>query len=411
MGSVTRRSLLKSGAGLPLTAILPAVVGSDDALATAIDTPELLRQELAGLRVAILTHLAGVNRQRQRSVDILAATPGVSLQAIWSPEHGVGGRAAAGATVADGVDAATALPVYSLYGKRRAPDTAMLRDIDTIFIDLQDVGVRTYTYAASVRAVLAAADGRRVLINDRPNPIGGVAVEGPVLQPELASFVGVHPISLRHGMTLGEYATMLNVEGGLHCDLGVLRMTGWRRDMAGAAFAINALPLIPPSPNLSSTDAMLAYAGFVLVEGTNISEGRGTAQPFQRFGAPFIDGERLADRLNGLMLAGVHFTACNFRPISSKYAAQDCGGVDLHLIDARRFQPVASALHFLAVVRSLWPDAMQFLAGAPPFFDLLAGVTSLRRDLLHERAVGEIVASWHDDLQQYLQRRATYLFY
>lgn len=411
MGSVTRRSLLKSGAGLPLTAILPALVDSGAALATAIDTPELLRQELAGQRVAILTHVAGVNRQRQRSVDILAASPGVSLQAIWSPEHGFGARAAAGATVADGVDAATALPIHSLYGPRRAPDAAMLRDIDTIFIDLQDVGVRTYTYAASVRAVLAAADGRRVLINDRPNPIGGVAVEGPVLQPELASFVGAHPISLRHGMTLGEYATMLNVEGGLHCELSVLRMTGWWRDMAGAAFAIDALPLIPPSPNLSSIDAMLAYAGFVLIEGTNISEGRGTARPFQRFGAPFIDGERLADKLNGLMLAGVHFTASYFRPISSKYAAQNCSGVDLHIVDVLRFQPVASALHFLATVRNLWPNAMQFLASAPPFFDLLAGVSSLRRDLLRQCAVGDIIASWHDDLQRYAQRRANYLLY
>lgn len=411
MGSVTRRSLLQWGAGLPITAALPVLGDNGIALTTAIDAPDILQHQLAGQRVAILTHVAGVNRQRQRSVDILAALPGVTLQAIWSPEHGFAARAAAGAAVADDIDAVTTLPIHSLYGARRAPDADMLRDIDTIFIDLQDVGVRPYTYAASVRGVLAAAGGRRVLLNDRPNPIGGMAVEGPVLTPELTSFVGVHPVSLRHGMTLGEYATMLNVEADLHCDLGILRMSGWRRDMAGTAFAMDGLPLIPPSPNLPTIDAMLAYAGFVLVEGTNISEGRGTMRPFQRFGAPFVDGERLAGALQARGMTGAHFTPCNFTPTSSKYAQRGCGGVDLHIDDARRFQPVTTALHFLTTMRTLWPDAVQFLPGDPPFFDLLAGVHHLRRDIQRQRDVDDIIAGWQDALRHYVARRQNFLLY
>ncbi len=279
---------------------------------------------LRGRRVGLVTNLSGKDRRGERTADVLRAAPGVTLVALFSPEHGLGGGG--DGAVADGRDARTGLPVYSLYGKRTRPAPEQLRGLDTLVFDLADAGARWFTYETTLAYVLetAAEHHLKVVVLDRPNPLGGVAVEGPVLEPGRTSFIGYHPLPVRHGMTLGELAGLFNREHPIGADLEVVRVEGWRRaqllDATGLAW-------IDPSPNLRSLDEALLYPGVGLLEATNVSVGRGTPLPFEQIGAPWIDGPRLAAALAEQRLPGVRFTATSFTPESSAFAGQRCEGV------------------------------------------------------------------------------------
>jgi uncharacterized protein YbbC (DUF1343 family) len=379
------------------------VAGIDVLLA---DRPGLV----VGRRVGLVTNPTGVDRELRSGIDRVAAHPGVALVALFGAEHGVRGEAQAGDRVASARDRRTGLPVHSLYGEHREPTAAMLAGIDVLVFDLQDVGARFYTYPYTLANVMRAARraGIPVVVPDRPNPVGGVHVEGPVLEPAFASFVGQYAIPIRHGMTLGELARLFNEAHGIGAELHVVPMRGWRRDAAEPG---DRLPWVPPSPNMPTPDTALVYPGTALLEGTNASEGRGTTRPFETVGAPYVDAEALADRMNALRLPGVRFRATWFTPTFSKHAGQLCGGVQLHVTDRAAFRPVRTGVALLVALQALYPDDFAFLPGAPPFFDSLVGNGWVREAILAGDAAEAIEARWRAGLAEFEAKRTDYLLY
>lgn len=416
--TLTRRQL---GGGAAAAAVTAVWAGPD--LAAAHVPPSLLTgldrlvgdeaPRIAGKRIALLTHAAAVDRQGVRSVDRLATTSAARLAFLLSPEHGLDSRAAAGASVGDAVDSATGLPVHSLYGARREPDAALIASVDAVVVDLQDCGARPFTYSSTLAALLrvAARTGTEVIVTDRPNPLGGLRMEGPMLDPALASFVGAHDVPLRHGLTFGELAGMINQEAGIGARLTIVAMSGWQRSEGFAPFLDDRLPFVPPSPNLRSPSAIATYPGTVLIEGMNVSEGRGSDRPFETIGAPFIKGDALAAALNGVGLAAVEFDPVQFTPTISKFAGQACEGVSLWASESASFLPVRTGLTILATLLRLYPDQARFLTGNPPFFDRLIGQSWVRPALLEGAAVDMIETRWQDDLARFAERRVPYLLY
>ena len=343
-------------------------------------------------------------------MDRFAAHPAFRLVALFGPEHGVRGDVQAGDKVASSRDPATGVPVHSLYGEHREPTPAMLDGVDVLVFDIQDVGTRFYTYPYTLAGVMRAAKraGIPVVVTDRPDPIGGMLVEGPVLEPSLASFVGLFPIPLRHGMTLGELATLFNAEFGIGADLHVVAMQDWRR---GDEPLRGPLPWVPPSPNMPTPDTALVYPGMGLLEGTNVSEGRGTTRPFETVGAPWVDAPALAARLNAMALPGVQFRPTWFTPTFSKHAGKACAGVQLHVDDRAAFRPVRTSIAVLKALHDQHPTDFAFLAGEPPFFDRLAGVPWLRDAIAHGDTVDAIEARWMPALEQFRAMRQRHLLY
>lgn len=368
------------------------------------------RALLAGKRIGLITNPTGVTRDLQSAVDLMARAADFKLAALFGPEHGVWGDAQAGAPVADQIDARTGLPVYSLYGTTRKPTPAMLEGLDVLVFDIQDIGARFYTYPWTLALVMQAAReaGIGVIVADRPNPIGGVKVEGPVLDPALESFVGAYPIPIRHGMTMGELALMMNRDFAIGCDLHIVACANWRRAQDATQ---TALPWVPPSPNMPSVDTALIYPGTCLVEGTNLSEGRGTTKPFELIGAPFVDAHALADRLNQRNLPGARFRPAWFTPSFSKHQGQLCAGVQIHLTDRTALTPVETGIAILLDVANLHRNAFSFLPGNPPFFDKLAGVPWLRDAIVSGDSLEAIRARWQPELAAFRVRRARRLLY
>jgi len=366
---------------------------------------------LSGKRIGLVTNMTGVDRQLRSNVDALAAHSGWTLAALFGPEHGVRGDAQAGVAVDNARDTATGLPVYSLYGKTHEPTPEMLAGLDILVFDIQDIGARFYTYPYTLAAVLRAAKraGITVVVLDRPNPVGGTLVEGPVLEPKYASFVGMYPIPIRHGMTIGELARLFNQEYGIGARLHIIPMTGWKRD--DHARSPDALPWVMPSPNMPTPDTALVYPGMGLLEGTNLSEGRGTTRPFEIIGAPFIDAQSLADALNAQHLPGVRFRPLRFIPTFSKHAGESCGGVQLHLTDHHAFRPVRTAIALLLTLRRLYPQEFTFNPGEPPFFDRLIGNGWLREAIEQQQSLTSIEARWQKDLAEFETIRERYLLY
>jgi uncharacterized protein YbbC (DUF1343 family) len=291
------------------------------------------RSLVAGARVALVSNPASIDGRIRHAAGILADDPGINLVALFGPQHGFR------SDLQDNMietpharDRQRRIPIYSLYSETREPTAEMLRDIDVLVIDLQDVGTRVYTYIYTMANCMRAAarHGVRVVICDRPNPVGGTAVEGAILRPEWASFVGQFPIPLRHGMTVGEIARLFNQEFSIGAALDIVPLEGWRRSMY---FDDTGLPWVMPSPNIPTLDSTIVYPGAVLFEGTMLSEGRGTTRPFELIGAPWIDGESLADAMNARGLPGVYFRATFFEPTFQKHAKQTCGGCQLHVRD------------------------------------------------------------------------------
>jgi uncharacterized protein YbbC (DUF1343 family) len=372
------------------------------------EKPHLLR----GRRVGLVTNPTGVTGDLESTVDVLHRAAGVQLAALFGPEHGFRASAPDGVAVASDRDRRTGLPVHSLYGPTKKPTPQMLAGLDVLVFDLQDCGARFYTYTWTLRYCLEAAAEKRLplLVLDRPNPIGGEAVEGPVLDRRFASFVGDWPIPIRHGLTLGELATLFNRTIG--ADLTVVRMQGWQRAMW---FDDTGLPWVLPSPNLPTLAAATVYPGTCLVEGSNLSEGRGTSKPFEFVGAPWVDGDDLALALNTLRLPGVRFRPIAFAPTTSKHSGSTCGGVQVHVRDRQAFQAVATGVHILASIKRLYPGDFRWLPtsweGQPPHIDLLAGTDRLRQALDAGVPVADIVAEWQPGLAAFLQERAEVLLY
>lgn len=365
---------------------------------------------LRGKRVGLVTNHTGTDRALASDIDLLRARPEVNLVALFGPEHGVRGDAQAGDKVASAIDAATGLPVYSLYGATKEPTPEMLAGVDILLFDIQDVGARFYTYPYTLLGVLRAAAKADipVVVLDRPNPLGGELVEGPVLEKPYASFIGMFAMPVRHGMTMGELATMFVATEKLPTKLTVIRMKGWQR--RDGAFR-GGLPWVPPSPNMPTPDTALVYPGTALFEGTNVSEGRGTAKPFEQVGAPFIDAATLAKRLNEAGLPGVIFRPTHFTPTFSKFSGQHCGGVMLHVIDRKAFRPFLTGVTMVKAVHDLYPKALEFRLGRPSFFDQLAGIDGVRMGILAGDSVAVIEARWRAKLERFKGQRKLYLLY
>jgi uncharacterized protein YbbC (DUF1343 family)/CubicO group peptidase (beta-lactamase class C family) len=358
---------------------------------------------LRGRRVGLVTNPTGLDARGESTVDLLSHAPGVTLVALFSPEHGL--RGTEDTAVGDSRDARTNLPVYSLYGKRSRPTDAQLQGLDTLVFDLADAGTRFYTFETTLGYLLeaAAAHHLRMVVLDRPNPIGGLAVEGPVLEAGSASFIGYHPVPVRHGMTLGELAQLWNHERRIGADLQVVRMEGWRR---AALFDATGIAWVNPSPNLRSVDEALAYPGLGLLESTNLSVGRGTPHPFEQIGAPWIDGARLAKALGDAGLQGVRFVATAFVPSANVYAGEACQGVSLRIEDRERFEPVRTGMTIAVTLLRMYPTAWK-----PNAMKTQLGHAATLASLVRGDSVESIVVSWEKDRAAFLAIRKKYLLY
>ena len=399
---------------LPMAASAAPDAASGEASATPVTGIEALLKQppdfLRGKRIGLVTNPTGVDRELRSSIDLLARHPDLQLVTLFGPEHGVRGNAQAGEKVEAAVDEATGLPVFSLYGEHREPTAEMLQGIDVLLFDIQDVGARVYTYPYTLAGAMRAARraGIPVVVLDRPNPIGGVNVEGPVLEPEYASFVGQFPIPLRHGMTMGELARLFNEAFAINAELHVVPVEGWNRSVGEPG---QALPWIPPSPNMPTPDTALVYPGTALLEGTNVSEGRGTTRPFEIIGAPFIQAEALAAHMNALALPGVRFRPAWFTPTFSKHAGLLSGGVQIHVTDRKAFLPVRTGLALLKTLHDDYPQDFRFEPGNPPFFDKLAGNGWIRLAVGKGESVDDMEARWQPELQRFQEVRRRYLLY
>ncbi len=369
-----------------------------------------------GCKIGLLCHQASVNADLDHAADLIGSIRGARLTALFAPEHGLWGAAQDHAAIATARDPATRLPVVSLYGRRRAPTPTMLGELDVLVCDVQDVGARYYTFVWTMALALEACAraGVRMIVLDRPNPLGGARVEGNVLDPRFASFVGLYPLPVRHGMTIGELARYLNSRSGLGCALDVIPMIGWRRAML---WEETGLPWVPPSPNMPTPDTARVYPGACLIEGTNLSEGRGTTQPFEWVGAPFVEGREWALTLNRAGLPGIHFRPCRFQPTFHKWKGRACGGVQLHVTDRHRFKPYLTGLALVATARRLYPR--RFAWRRPPYefesrrlpIDILCGTDVIRRQIEAKRNLARIEAAWQPALRAFVRSRRSYLLY
>jgi uncharacterized protein YbbC (DUF1343 family) len=408
------------------SARLPVKTGVEVLFAKHLD---LIR----GKRVGLITNPTGVDSQLESDVEIFRAQPDVKLVALYGPEHGVRGNAQAGQFVPFYFDEHFQLPVFSLYGQTHKPpadmltnideymrtfdtqhtgkklETNMMQSVDVMVFDLQDVGTRVYTFIATMAyAMQACADAHiPFIVLDRPNPIGGVAMEGPILQfPKYSSFIGLYPIPLRHGMTLGELAQLFNAKFLTNkVSLTVVSMENWSRD---EWFDETSLPWILPSPNLPTLDSATVYPGQVMIEGTNLSEGRGTTKPFEFFGAPWIDGFVLAKKLNELNLPGVKFREVYFTPTFSKFSGTNCGGCEIHVTNRNKFQSIATTLTILETIKKLYGDKLEFHAS---YFDKVLGNSRVREELESGEPVEKIVAEFQPGLNDFAKLREPYLLY
>lgn len=375
---------------------------------------------LRGKRVGLITNqtsrVAGTHL-----ADLLHRSRDVELAAIFAPEHGFRGDVEAGAHVKDNHDAKTGAVVYSLHGKTKSPTPAMLNNIDTLVFDIQDAGVRFYTYASTMGLAMQAAarNNKRFVVLDRPNALGGTYVSGFIAEPAHFSFVGMYPIPVAHGLTLGELAQMIKGEAMLHglenLDLQVIPMTGWHRDMALPA---TALPWTKPSPNIVDFETMHVYPGTAFLEGTYVSEGRGTRRPFTQIGAPWVDANALSNDLQDRALPGVKFAPIHFTPRriagmaeNPKHKAKRVGGVRVEVTDPVNYQPVETGIHILAALQTQAQSKRRRLFKSSNFIELLAGTKRLRKAISAKTPAADIIASWADEIAAFKRARARYLLY
>lgn len=374
---------------------------------------ELLR----GARVGLICHPASVDHDFRHAADLFSKHPDINLTALFGPQHGIRGETQDNMIEWEGFhDARTGVMAYSLYGEVRQPTPEMLKDVDVLVVDLQDVGTRVYTFIYTMALAMQAARGagKRVVVLDRPNPIGGVGVEGNLLEPGHESFVGMYPIPMRHGLTIAELARLFNEEFGIGCELEVVPMQGYKREFW---FDDTDARWVIPSPNMPTVEAATVYPGMVMVEGTKFSEGRGTTRPFEISGAPYADAYQLAQHLNNLQLPGIHFRPHSFKPTFQKHVTELCHGVQLHVTDRETFKPVITGVALIKAMRDLYPNGFKWQQ--PPYeyiydrlpFDVITGTAKLRQQIEGGESVEEIAASWQVGEKEFTERRQRYLLY
>jgi uncharacterized protein YbbC (DUF1343 family) len=384
-------------------------------LEVLIDDP----RPIAGKNIGLVTNQSGVTSDLHHVVDLLHRGSGWKLTTLFGPEHGIWGEAQDMAHVDHSVDPMTGLTVYSLYGASEndlAPRQELLRNLHALVIDLQDIGSRYYTFIYTMALCMreAARAGVQVIVLDRPNPIDGVHLEGNIGEEQFSSFVGMYPLPTRHGMTAGELARYFNKTFQLNCDLLVVPMRGWDRAMW---WEETGLPWVLPSPNMPTVSTAAVYPGMCLVEGTNLSEGRGTTHPFELFGAPWLDPFRLAERLNGLGLPGIRFRPHYFLPTFQKHAGKVCGGAELHVTNRNEFEPYRTGLWIVKIARDMNPEKFDWRRETYEFvsdrlaIDLLAGSARYRELVESGGNIDEWAREWEEPLRGFANGREAFLLY
>lgn len=385
-------------------------LGIEKVLASPVET-------FGDARIGLICNQASVDRNYLHVADLFRSKDNINLTTLFGPQHGIRGDVQDNMVeTSHGTDASTGLPVFSLYSETREPTAEMLEDIDAVVFDLQDVGCRVYTFIYTMaNAMRACANhGKRFVVCDRPNPIGGTAVEGNLLEPGHESFVGQFPIPMRHGMTVGELAQLFNAEFRIGCDLTVVTMDGWSR---GMYYEETGCSWVMPSPNMPTIDTAFVFPGTVYFEGTQTSEGRGTTRPFEQIGAPFVNAERFAAEMNELALPGVYFRSTVFMPTFQKHAGKGCGGVFIHVTEREAFKPVISGIALAGKLLEMYED--KFLWKEPPYeyefernpFDVISGTYGLRKQIESGLSHREIAESWEQDEAAFGEIRSEYLIY
>lgn len=375
------------------------------------------KKMLDGLRLGLIVNPASINSRYEHAADLFFQEPRWKLTALFGPQHGIRGETQDNMIEWQSfTDSRTGLQAYSLYGETRKPTAEMLAEVDALVFDVQDVGTRVYTFIYTMALAMAAAReaGKGFVVLDRPNPIGGAQLEGNLHEAEFHSFVGMYPIPMRHGMTVGELARLFNEEFGIGCELEVVRMEGWRREMY---FDETGLPWVLPSPNMPTLETAIVYPGAVMFEGTQVSEGRGTTRPFEIIGAPYIDPHDLLVEVRREALPGVVFRPLHFQPTFHKFAGELCGGLQMHVSDRRRFKPVISSIAIISALQRLYPR--EFAWKEPPYeyvfnklpFDVINGSASICEQIEMGTPIAEIEALWQEPLKAFAERRRAYLLY
>jgi len=390
----------------------PVTLGLDELMGEKFD---LIR----GKRVGVITNQTGVNSKNRHIADLLNESPQVELAALFGPEHGIRGDVEGGYQVENNKDAKTGVPIFSIYGKTKKPTPEMLAGLDALIFDIQDVGTRFYTFISTMSLCMEAAaeQGIPFIVLDRPNPIGGVFVEGPVLEPDFTSFVGIHPIALRHGMTVGELALMFNGEGwmknGVRADLHVVKMKNWKRD---SYFDELNFRWIKPSPNMPSPMTALLYPGMGLLESCNVSEGRGTTRPFEKIGAPWINHVRLKSLLDNAAVPGIEIDTVSFIPqdmpgaaMNPEYEGELCRGLFLNVTDPHRFPAVEFGLRTICAIKKLHPQEFRWKSPQSPL--IMFGDRETVEAIGRGEAPEQIMEKWQKKLAQFLKIRKKYLIY
>ena len=372
---------------------------------------------LKGARVGLVCNQASVNHEFRHAADLFHQHPEINLTTLFGPQHGIRGDVQDNMIETEhATDRTTGLPIYSLYSETREPSEEMLREVDVIVVDLQDVGTRIYTFVYTLANCMQAAKkhNKRVIACDRPNPINGVQLEGVVLDPAFASFVGQFPIATRHGMTFCELGRLFNKAFGIGSELECVMMEGWSRTLW---YDETDSPWVLPSPNMPTLDAATVFPGTVHLEGTQMSEGRGTTKPFELVGAPYIDADRFAQALNGLGLPGVYFRSCVFLPTFQKHGGQACGGVQIHVTNRETFQPALSGIAVVKTAFDMYGD--EFKWKTPPYeyeydknpFDVIAGTSKVREAIEQGDSLESISESWQAPLAEFSRLRGDFLLY
>lgn len=375
-------------------------------------------KKLKGLRVGLVVHPASVNRKLEHAVDCFLKSRKIELKALFGPQHGIRGETQDNMIEWQGFkNKQTGLPVYSLYSHTRKPEPSMLKDIDVMVIDMQDIGSRYYTFIWTMELCMQACDemNKSVVILDRPNPLGGILTEGTVLDMVYTSFVGQRPLSVRHGMTIGEIAGYFKNEFYPSLDFHVIKMKGWKRKMW---LNETTLPWVMPSPNIPTLDTAIVYPGMCLLEGTNLSEGRGTTRPFEIFGAPFIEPGALIKELKKFKLPGVNFRPMYFQPTFQKYANKLCGGAQIHVINREKFKPFKTGVAIIKAIHDLYHEYFQWKQ--PPYeyetekmpIDILAGTDRLRKDIESGKSLKKMEEWWKEQSFEFQRKvRKRFLIY
>jgi len=369
-------------------------------------------------RLGIVTNHSAILGNGTHLVDTLVTIPNVEVTTLFGPEHGIRGNAPDGHSIKDGIDSKTGLPVYSLYGKTRKPSKEMLENIDVLIFDIQDIGARFYTYISTLHyTMIAAAENNiPIIVLDRPNPINGVLVDGPIRTEEFKSFVAIAPIPIQHGMTIGELAIMFNKENwldnGLKADLTVIKMDGWEREYF---FDDCNLTWVAPSPNMPNLETALIYPGMCLIEGINASEGRGTYSPFLTFGAPYVSSESLLLELERFNNSGIQLDTISFTPKSipnmsnyPKYKNIECGGIKITVVDKKKLGALRFGIEVLYSIHKLYPDEFEFRKN---WLDKLFGNNNLTEMLNNNSTPDQIFKTWDDELEDFKKLRENYLLY